>query len=58
MWAWVDVDLSKYDIKTHKINVTLPQFLITKIDEKVAAHKALYKSRSNYLTQLAINDLR
>lgn len=57
MWAWVDVDLSKYDSKTHKINVTLPQYLITKIDEKVNTHKSLYKSRSNYLTQLAMADL-
>ena len=57
MWAWIDVDLSKYDTKTHKINITLPQFLITKIDEKVATHKTLYKSRSNYLAQLAMNDL-
>ena len=26
-------------------------------DEKVAAHKSLYKSRSNYLAQLAMADL-
>lgn len=57
MWAWVDVDLSKYDQKTHKVNITLPQFLITKIDDKVNAHKSLYKSRSNYLAQLAMRDL-
>lgn len=57
MWAWLDVDLSKYDTKTHKINITLPQFLINKIDEKVASHKHLYKSRSNYLAQLASRDL-
>lgn len=57
MWAWVDVDLTKYDSKTHKINITLPQFLINKIDEKVASHKHLYKSRSNYLAQLASRDL-
>lgn len=57
MWAWIDVDLSKYDMRTHKVNITLPQFLITKIDEKVNAHKSLYKSRSNYLAQLAMADL-
>lgn len=57
MWAWVDVDLAKYDSKTHKINITLPQFLINKIDDKVASHKHLYKSRSNYLAQLASRDL-
>lgn len=57
MWAWIDVDLSKYDVKSHKINITLPHYLINKIDEKVAAHKSLYKSRSNYLAQLAMSDL-
>ncbi|MPW67837.1 type II toxin-antitoxin system HicB family antitoxin [Moraxella catarrhalis] len=57
MWAWVDVDLSKYDVKSHKINITLPNHLIAKIDEKVSAHKSLYKSRSNYLAQLAMADL-
>lgn len=57
MWAWIDVDLSKYDNRTQKVNVSLPQFLINKIDEKVNAHKALYKSRSNYLAMLAQRDL-
>lgn len=57
MWAWIDVDLSKYDVKSHKINITLPNHLIAKIDEKVSAHKPLYKSRSNYLAQLAMADL-
>lgn len=57
MWAWVDVDLSKYDVKSHKINITLPQYLIAKIDEKVSTHKSLYKSRSNYIAQLAMSDL-
>lgn len=57
MWAWIDVDLSKYDVKSHKINITLPNYLINKIDEKVLAHKSLYKSRSNYLAQLAMADL-
>lgn len=57
MWAWVDIDLAKYNTKTHKINITLPQFLINQIDEKVASHKHLYKSRSNYLAQLASRDL-
>lgn len=56
-WAWIDVDLSKYDNRTQKVNVTLPQFLINKIDEKVNSHKALYRSRSNYLAMLAQRDL-
>lgn len=57
MWAWIDVNLSKYDVKSHKINITLPNHLIAKIDEKVNNHKSLYKSRSNYLAQLAMADV-
>lgn len=57
MWAWVDIDVSRYDTRTHKINVTMPSYLVSKIDEKVSQHKALYKSRSNYLAQLAEKDL-
>lgn len=57
IWALVEVDLSAYMGKAEKINVTLPSRLIVKIDEKVKAHKSLYKSRSNYLAQLASRDL-
>ena len=57
IWAVVDIDLSAYMGKSEKINVTLPSRLIVKIDEKVKAHKSLYKSRSNYLAQLASRDL-
>ncbi|UNU73271.1 type II toxin-antitoxin system HicB family antitoxin [Moraxella nasovis] len=56
-WAVVDIDLSAYMGKSEKINVTLPSRLIARIDEKVSAHKSLYKSRSNYLAQLASRDL-
>ncbi|WP_432481025.1 type II toxin-antitoxin system HicB family antitoxin [Moraxella sp. ZY200743] len=57
LWAVVEVDMSAFMGKVEKINVTLPSLLITKIDEKVSAHKSLYKSRSNYLAQLAMADL-
>lgn len=57
LWAVVDMDMSAFMGKAEKINVTLPSLLISKIDEKVNAHKSLYKSRSNYLAQLAMADL-
>ncbi|WP_323841577.1 MULTISPECIES: type II toxin-antitoxin system HicB family antitoxin [unclassified Moraxella] len=57
LWAVVEVDISAFMGKAEKINVTLPSLLITKIDDKVNAHKSLYKSRSNYLAQLAMADL-
>ncbi len=52
-WALVPVDVSRYLGKTEKINVTMPSRLIRLIDEKVASNKALYKSRSGYLSTLA-----
>lgn len=57
LWAVVDIDMSDFMGKAEKINVTLPSRLIARIDEKVNAHKSLYKSRSNYLAQLAMADL-
>ncbi len=56
-WALIPFDISKYLGKSEKINVTLPSQIIHKIDEKVLANKALYKSRSNYLAQIAERDL-
>ncbi|MBS9780044.1 MAG: type II toxin-antitoxin system HicB family antitoxin [Moraxellaceae bacterium] len=56
-WALIPIDISKYLGKAEKINITLPSNLVHKIDEKVLANKKLYKSRSNYLAQLAEKDL-
>lgn len=57
LWAVVDIDMSAFMGKAEKINVTLPSRLISRIDEKVNAEKSKYKSRSNYLAQLAMADL-
>lgn len=57
VWAVVDIDVFAYLGKAEKINVTLPSRLIARIDHKVNENKELYKSRSNYLAQLAIADL-
>jgi predicted RNase H-like HicB family nuclease len=56
-WALIDVDITPYLGKSQKINVTLPEHLIKKIDAKVATEK-LYKTRSGFLAQAAINQLR
>lgn len=56
-WALVPVDVSRYLGKTEKVNVTLPSRLIHLIDDKVAGNKERYKSRSNYLAELAEKDL-
>ncbi|MGL5043630.1 MAG: type II toxin-antitoxin system HicB family antitoxin [Plesiomonas sp.] len=53
VWAVVDVDVNALMGKSEKINVTLPSRLIQRIDGFVAAHGEEYKSRSEFLAQLA-----
>lgn len=48
IWAVVEVDVSRYQGKAEKVNVTLPSRLIRKIDDKVGKDKP-YKSRSAFL---------
>jgi predicted RNase H-like HicB family nuclease len=52
----VDIDIARYLGKATKINITLPQHLITRIDEAVSANPQ-YKSRSGFLSQSAISKL-
>ncbi len=54
-WAYVNIDLSQFSMKTEKINATLPARVIHKIDEKVTAGE--YKSRSAFLTESAMKEL-
>lgn len=55
IWAYVEVDITPYLGKTQKVNVTLPDFLIRKIDEAVAAGKG--KNRSAFLADSAMRAL-
>lgn len=53
IWALAEVDLLKCMGKSIKINVTLPAFLIPKIDRYVAKNSAC-SSRSAFLAESAI----
>ncbi|GAA6173426.1 type II toxin-antitoxin system HicB family antitoxin [Colwellia sp. KU-HH00111] len=55
-WAIVDIDISAYLGKSHKINVTLPELLIKQIDEKVSKSSA-YKTRSGFIANACIVEL-
>jgi predicted RNase H-like HicB family nuclease len=55
-WAFVDIDLSRYEGKAVKLNITLPQNLLTKIDSYVDHHRE-YGSRSGFLAALARKEL-
>lgn len=57
IWAYVDINLTKYDGKTVKLNITLPQNLLNNIDAYVAGHDE-YTSRSGFLAELARREIR
>lgn len=56
IWTIVDLDITPYLGKSHKINVTLPELLIKQIDDRVSKSPE-YKSRSGFIAQACINEL-
>lgn len=56
-WAFVDIDLSKYDGKAVKLNITLPQNLLNKIDSYVELHQH-FGSRSGFIAEIARRELK
>ena len=50
VWAAVDVDVSRYDGKAEKINITIPRRLLVKIDEYAKAHGS---TRSGFFAEAA-----
>ncbi|MDC9622498.1 type II toxin-antitoxin system HicB family antitoxin [Xenorhabdus sp. XENO-7] len=56
IWAYVDIDLTKYEGRTTKLNITLPQFLLARIDDYVSSHSE-YHSRSGFFAELARREL-
>jgi predicted RNase H-like HicB family nuclease len=55
-WAFVEIDLSRFEGKAVKLNITLPQNLLNKIDSYVESHRE-YGSRSGFLAELARREL-
>ena len=54
-WGMVEVDITPYLGKTEKVNVTLPGFVIQRIDSYVRDHNV--KSRSSFLADAALEKL-
>ncbi|MDT8444731.1 MAG: type II toxin-antitoxin system HicB family antitoxin [Desulfuromonadales bacterium] len=50
VWAAVDVDVSRYEGRAEKINITIPRRLLTKIDNYAKAHG---ETRSGFLAEAA-----
>ena len=56
IWAIVDIDITPYLGKSHKINVTLPELLINQIDDRVSK-SADYKTRSGFIAKACLTEL-
>ncbi len=57
IWAVIDIDITAYMGRSHKINVTLPELLIAQIDEKVSKSE-VYKTRSNFIAIACMVELK
>lgn len=55
-WAIVDIDITAYLGRSHKINVTLPELLIKQIDDRVSKSSA-YKTRSGFIASACLVEL-
>lgn len=53
-WGVVEVDLSKFDSKPERVNISMPRFILSRIDEYVSSK---HETRSGFLTRAAINEM-
>ncbi|MDR3391671.1 MAG: type II toxin-antitoxin system HicB family antitoxin [Sulfuriferula sp.] len=53
-WALVEVDLSKLDVKPERVNISMPRFILSRIDDYVAAK---HETRSGFLARAALNEM-
>ncbi|REL26960.1 HicB family protein [Thalassotalea euphylliae] len=56
LWMLIDIDVTPYLGKSHKINVTLPELLISQIDDRVSKSEE-YTSRSGFIAQACLSKL-
>lgn len=52
LWALVDVDLSKLDARPERINISIPRFVLTRLDAFAASR---HESRSGVLARAALS---
>ena len=55
VWALVDVDPAKFDTKPERVNISLPRFVLKKIDAFASKHQ---ESRSGFLARVALDAIR
>ena len=51
IWHLIEIDLSKLDSKTRRVNITIPEQLLTRVDRYVKEHR--FSSRSGFLARAA-----
>jgi len=56
IWGIIDIDITPYLGRSHKINVTLPELLIKQIDDRVSKSSA-YKTRSGFIASACMSQL-
>jgi len=52
IWALVDIDMTKLDTKPERINISLPKFVLSRIDDFIGAR---HETRSGFLARAALN---
>lgn len=50
-WALANVDMSRLDSKPERINISIPRFVLTRIDQHVASR---HETRSGFLARAAL----
>jgi len=56
-WLMLDIELSSFEGKQQRLNITLPDILVKRIDGFLAGHRSDYKDRSHFLAQAARREL-
>jgi len=51
IWALVDVDASKFDSKPERINISIPRFVLKKIDSYA---ESKHETRSGFISRAAL----
>jgi len=55
-WALIEFDILPYLGKSHKINVTLPELLIKRIDDRVSKSE-IHKTRSGFIASACLKEI-
>ncbi len=56
-WLVIDVDLSAFEGKQHRISIVLPDCLLTRIDYVVQNNNVVYRDRSHFFAKAAQHEL-